>query len=160
MYYSISRSDLRSPSSSPDAVSSTVDIRTQWHRQLARVYSNGPEVQHTPELTDGAAQPAKPAPDQSDEDAYEFRLFSGRKHTAQASGQQTTRVRIESPNPVSKEPGFVRPSRPENCYFTGAGADLDRKRYEEAAVEGERVLKEAQARWVCMPYAPICPSPC
>lgn len=140
-------------------MSSTADIREQWHRQLAKVYSNGSEAQHTPELTDGAAQPAKSAPDQSDEDAYDFRLFSGRKHSAQASGQQTTKVRIESPNPASKEPGFVRPSRPENCYFTGAGADVDRKKYEEAAVEGEWVLKEAQARWVCMPYAPIRPSP-
>lgn len=149
-YHSISRSDLCEPSSSPDPAFSTEDVREQWRHQLEKVYSNGYESQHGPHAATGAAQPPEPVPDQSDEDAYEFRLFTRKKQTAQPA----TKIRIESPPPVSKEPGFVRARRSESYYFTGAGADKERGKYKEVAVEGERVLKEAQSRWVSVPYDP------
>ncbi|KAL8762093.1 MAG: hypothetical protein Q9184_001865 [Pyrenodesmia sp. 2 TL-2023] len=120
----ISRSDLRTASSSPDPASLTEEVLEQWRHQLQKVYSNGYESQHTPGAATGAAQPPEPVPGQSHEDAYEFRLFSRKKQTAQSS----TKIRIESPSPVSKEPGFVRARRSESYYFTGAGAHEESKR--------------------------------
>lgn len=149
MNRSVRRSELRTPSPL-DNVPPSKEVREQWQQQLDQVFSNGLESQHTREPDSDAAQLAGRLPDQSRVEAYEFRLFSSKAKTTQASGQEITKIRIESPTPVSGEPGFVRPRRSEDYYFTFANGDVERERYKEVAVDGERILKEAHARWVCL----------
>lgn len=144
---SVRRSELRSPSASSDAVSSSEELRLQWQQQLRQVYSSPFEVDAQPD--NAAAKAIRPPLDPSDEETYDFRLFSGKAKTHHPSRQQINKIRIDPPTPVTKEPGFVHPRRSEDYYFTRARSDGERRRYEEATVDGEQVLKESRAKWVC-----------
>ncbi|KAL8972906.1 MAG: hypothetical protein Q9197_002570 [Variospora fuerteventurae] len=141
----IRRSELRSPSASPEAASSNEEVRLKWQQRLCQVYNNGSIVDV--ELDNAVAKPTVSIPDQPDEGIYDFRLFSRNVKTNHACHQWINRVRIESPTPVTKEPGFVHPRRSEDYYFTGTRLDIERRRYEEATVNGEQVLKESRAKW-------------
>lgn len=104
------------------------------------------------ELDNAVAKPTVSIPDQPDQAIYDFRLFSGNTKTSHACDQWINKVRIESPTPVTKEPGFVHPRRSEDYYFTGTRSDVERRRYEEATVNGDQVLKESRGKWVCERY--------
>ncbi|KAI4130202.1 MAG: hypothetical protein LQ341_006489, partial [Variospora aurantia] len=141
----IRRSELRSPSASPEAASSNEEVRLKWQQRLCQVYNNGSNVDV--ELDNAVAKPTVSIPDQPDQAIYDFRLFSGNTKTSHACDQWINKVRIESPTPVTKEPGFVHPRRSEDYYFTGTRSDVERRRYEEATVNGDQVLKESRGKW-------------
>ncbi|KAL9012395.1 MAG: hypothetical protein Q9173_002835 [Seirophora scorigena] len=142
---SVRRSELRSPSASPGAVSPSEELKLQWQQQICQVYTSAFEVDAQPD--NAAAKAIRPPLDPLDEETYDFRLFSGKAKTDHPSSQQISKVRIESPTPVTEEPGFVHPRRSEDYYFTRARSDVERRRYEEATVDGEQVLKESRAKW-------------
>lgn len=143
---SVRRSDLYSKSSTPDLSFSSEEARTQWQLQLDLVYKNNKtELDNGKPGKDNSA--ATGAIEELDEEAYEFRLFSTKPGKPQASRDQPSKVRIWSPEPVTREPGFVHPRRPEVYNFSGPG-EIARSQYEAAAIEGEDILKEARVKWV------------
>ncbi|KAL8834244.1 MAG: hypothetical protein Q9170_003831 [Blastenia crenularia] len=133
-------------SSSETIFSPAEEDRLQWQRRLNLVYnSNGIDFGgNKPEEGPTAATPVIEEPD---EQAYEFRLFSARSGKFYDSGHQPPKVQIASPEPLSGEPGFVRPRRFDDYYFAGHD-EVKRKRYELVAVEGEDVVKEASMKRV------------
>ncbi|KAI4168471.1 MAG: hypothetical protein LQ343_006358 [Gyalolechia ehrenbergii] len=121
------------------------EARTQWQLQLDLVYKNNKtELDNGKPGKDNSA--ATGAIEELDEEAYEFRLFSTKPGKPQASRDQPSKVRIWSPEPVTREPGFVHPRRPEVYNFSGPG-EIARSQYEAAAIEGEDILKEARVKW-------------
>lgn len=79
--------------------------------------------------------------DQS-EDELEFRLFA-----SAPTAKQTQSVRIRSPSIEKREPGLVRPSRPDSYYFTNSTDAATRARFAAAAVEGHDVV--ARSKTAC-----------
>ncbi|KAL9029432.1 MAG: hypothetical protein Q9196_002326 [Gyalolechia fulgens] len=142
---SVSRSELRSKSSSPNLSSSGEEARTQWQVQLDLVYEDDP-----PGLDNGKPEKdstaATGAIEEPDEEAYHFRLFSARPGRRQGSGDEPPKVCIRSPEPVTRDPGFVQPRRPDGYYFSRHG-EAGREQYKAVAIEGERVLEEARVKW-------------
>lgn len=141
----VRRSQLRSNLSSPDLSSSSEDGRIKWQLQLDLIYKD-----EKPELDDALPEKDLPATNGAveapDEEAYDFRLFSAKSGKSQGSKDQLPKIRIASPEPTSRDPGFVQPKRPEEFYL----AEHSRGRWEQykaVAIKGEDVLKEAQVRW-------------
>ncbi|KAI4254191.1 MAG: hypothetical protein LQ352_003238 [Teloschistes flavicans] len=134
---SVRRSDLRSSSPSPDSALSDGEAETQWRRQLDQVY----EVQVT-ELTHAAIH--EPA-----EEAYDFKLFSSSKcrNDAGITATPLPKIVLRSPEPESTEPGFVRPRRSDDYYFTGLRSSEEQEQYSDVAVDGGDVVKQSQSKW-------------
>ncbi|KAH7318634.1 hypothetical protein B0I35DRAFT_432564, partial [Stachybotrys elegans] len=79
--------------------------------------------------------------DESEEEAYEFRLFDA---------APVTKVVLESDELPKGEGGLVRPGRPLSYYMvTGTSAE-QKEKYQIAAVTGDDVLARSQGRfWSC-----------
>ncbi|KAL8735884.1 MAG: hypothetical protein Q9181_002633 [Wetmoreana brouardii] len=144
----ISRTELRSPSFSPDLVSADEGTKIQWQRQLDQVYQGDVDVEQDHGTSKPIVKPTQ-AIDEPDDGAYEFKLFASKHKQDPGSISQPTKIVLESPSPGLGEPGFVRSRRPEAYYFTGFRTKEQLGLYGEAAVEGEDVLKESRSRWAC-----------
>ncbi|KAL8800095.1 MAG: hypothetical protein Q9182_005407 [Xanthomendoza sp. 2 TL-2023] len=144
-YASVRRSELRSRSSSPDAVGSDDDVKDQWRRQLDQLYQDRFSKQETNPIE--PSEGYQGAIDDLHEEAYEFQLFSQKPKPSTISAPQPQRILLRSPSPEIKEPGFVHPNRSPRFYFTGAESRENRQRFREVAVEGHDVQKESQAKW-------------
>jgi Fungal protein of unknown function (DUF2011) len=116
---------------------------------------------HEEEDLHNSQQDALLPPNESNDEAFKFRLFASKPPTAAlvdgnaAQSCGFVRVSIRSPTPVSARGGgggFVVPDRPWGHYFTtAAGGDDGRRRgeYVEVAVAGEDVLSRARnMAWV------------
>ncbi|KAL8674589.1 MAG: hypothetical protein Q9168_001032 [Polycauliona sp. 1 TL-2023] len=142
---SVRRSELRSRSSS--AASTSIDeAKEQWRHKLDLAYKAAISEQSTCDTTGTCVTPPE-MPGDLDEEAYEFQLFSQKSRQSAASTLQPPKILLRSPSPETKEPGFVRIARSQDFYFTGAVTLHDRRQYQEAAIEGERVLSESQTAW-------------
>lgn len=141
------RSALQSSSSSLDAASSDEVERARWQRQLEQVYGAGSGDQQTSDTNTGPAESIVQG-DNADGEAYEFKLFSSKSNQDSFPAQQPPKIVLRSPSPESTEPGFVRPRRLENYYFTGALTGKELSQYREVAVEGDDVLRESRSKWV------------
>ncbi|KAI4225149.1 MAG: hypothetical protein L6R36_004131 [Xanthoria steineri] len=141
----VRRSELRSRSASPSSISSD-EVKHQWRRKLDLAYKDGIRDRLAPDTHRPDASPSE-IPTGPNEEAYEFQLFSQRSRPSTASTPQLPRVQLRSPTPEVKEPGFVRPARSQDFYFTGAVTTEAQRRFRDVAIEGERVIRESQTVW-------------
>ena len=87
---------------------------------------------------------------------YEFRLFSGpRKGKAANSDGAIQRIAIRSPTPISGDPGFVIPRRPDSYYFTGPLNGVRAEQIAAAAISGEEIVKGLNLKWVRITTVPM-----
>lgn len=143
---SVRRSELRSRSTSPCSASSD-EVKDQWRRKLHLAYKDGISEQLTHDTHRPDGTPSEFLGDPSEE-AYEFQLFSQKSRPSAVSTPQPLKVQLRSPSPEVKEPGFIRPARSQDFYFTGAVTPEAQKRFRSVAIEGERVRRESHTVWV------------
>jgi hypothetical protein len=130
---SINRADLRSVSATPSTSADSdiaEDVRVRLDRALGEVIETNAGV------TNDQAHGAKESEDH--EDAVEFRLFGSNAGHA---------IKIRSPSPRNKEPGFLGPPRPLSYYFTGELTEASKQKLIQAAISGRDVLKISHSRW-------------
>ncbi|KAI4281619.1 MAG: hypothetical protein L6R38_003560 [Xanthoria sp. 2 TBL-2021] len=132
----VRRSELRSRSTSPCSASSD-EVKDQWRRKLHLAYKDGISEQLTHDTHRPDGTPSEFLGDPSEE-AYEFQLFSQKSRPSAVSTPQPLKVQLRSPSPEVKEPGFIRPARSQDFYFTGAVTPEAQKRFRSVAIEGER----------------------
>ena len=137
---SVRRRDLRS--SSLESLSSNASAQARLREKFINDY----EITSSNDLAQ-VDLPHEDAKTQEDEEAFEFPLFSKSKSDPSATNVHS-RVVIRSPTPISSEPGFVQPKRPDSYYFTFGPSREQRKQYDLVAVNGEDVLRERNVRWV------------
>ncbi|KAL9603785.1 MAG: hypothetical protein Q9219_000894 [cf. Caloplaca sp. 3 TL-2023] len=132
-------------SSSIEAIFPQEEAIHQWRRQFDHLYNfqNEGSDHGKPDENRSAAAEAHDTPE---EQVFQFRLFSNKSRQSEGSNLHPPTIRITSPEPVSREPGFVRPGRPEDHYFTNH-TEVDRKRYEVVAVDGDDIVREAGLKW-------------
>lgn len=144
---SVRRSEIRSRSTSLDSASSN-EAKEQWRHKLDLAYKDALSKQLTHNVHAPDGSPSE-IPCSQEEEAYEFQLFSQRSRPSTISAPQPSKVLLRSPSPEAKEPGFVRPARSQNFYLTGPVTTEARKRFQEAAIEGQHVMRQSQTMWVC-----------
>lgn len=140
---------MRSRSASPSSISSD-ELKHQWRRKLDLAYKDDIRDRLALDTHRPDASPSQ-IPTGPNEEAYEFQLFSQRSRPSTASTPQLPRVQLRSPTPEVQEPGFVRPARSQDFYFTGAVTTEAQRRFRDVAIEGERVIRESQTVWVHSP---------
>lgn len=146
----IRRSD-RNSDSSDESNSHDPELEARFREQLSRSYDESVQVEDKDRdgSRSGNGVLAKEV-DNEDEEVYEFRLFkkpSG-PEISNRSHHIFQKIALRSPTPESGEPGFLKPRRPDNYYFTGdANAELV-EQYQRAAVSGAEILEGLKARWV------------
>jgi Fungal protein of unknown function (DUF2011) len=96
---------------------------------------------------------------QSEEEEFEFRLFSSKAglaaHGKDKDNGRLARINIRSPTPLlaQGDGGLIVPSRPRSYYFTGVGVRGEQDRSSqclEVAVAGDEVMARAKSlAWVC-----------
>ncbi|KAL8898350.1 MAG: hypothetical protein Q9192_002132, partial [Flavoplaca navasiana] len=115
----------------------------QWRHKLDLACKDALSKQLTHNVHAPDGSPSE-IPCSQEEEAYEFQLFSQRSRPSAVSAPQPPKVLLRSPSPEAKEPGFVRPARSQNFYFTGPVTTEARKRFQDAAIEGQQVMRESQ----------------
>ncbi|KAL8715924.1 MAG: hypothetical protein Q9220_000591 [cf. Caloplaca sp. 1 TL-2023] len=142
----VARTELDSTPSSPGAVSSDDELRHQWRRQAEELFGND-----VSQAQNADARLAIPEPTEdfhgSDEQGYEFKLFSQKPKVASASIPHQPRIVLKSPSPGLEESGLVSRGRPQKYYFTGSRTEEEQCQYQELAVSGDDVLKASGSRW-------------
>ncbi|KAL8754015.1 MAG: hypothetical protein Q9199_004629 [Rusavskia elegans] len=133
----------RSPS--PSSAGSD-GVKDQWRRKLHVAYKDAISEQLTHDTHGPDGTPSEILGDPNEE-AYEFQLFSQKSRPSAISTPQPPKVLLRSPSPEAKEPGFVRPARSQDSYFTGAVSPEAQRRFRDVAIEGERVITESQTVW-------------
>ncbi|KAI4276751.1 MAG: hypothetical protein LQ337_002277 [Flavoplaca oasis] len=141
----VRRSEIRSRSTSLDSASSN-EAKEQWRHKLDLAYKDALSKQLTHNVHAPDGSPSE-IPCSQEEEAYEFQLFSQRSRPSTISAPQPSKVLLRSPSPEAKEPGFVRPARSQNFYLTGPVTTEARKRFQEAAIEGQHVMRQSQTMW-------------
>ncbi|KAL9036250.1 MAG: hypothetical protein Q9180_004409, partial [Flavoplaca navasiana] len=132
-------------STSLDSASSK-EAKELWRHKLDLAYKDALSKQLTHDVHAPDGSPSD-IPCSQEEEAYEFQLFSQRSRPSAISAPQPSKVLLRSPSPDAKEPGFVRPARSQNFYFTGPITTEARKRFQDAAIEGQQVMRESQMVW-------------
>ncbi|KAL8771837.1 MAG: hypothetical protein Q9209_002775 [Squamulea sp. 1 TL-2023] len=142
----VRRSELYSGSASPASVDSDDQLKDTWRRKLDLAYNDGISNQQPHDTSGRVGSPAGIL-DNLNEEAYDFKLFSQKPSQATVSAPQLPRVLLRSPSPEVKTPAFVYPLRSHNFYFTGTVTPEQKARFEDAAIEGQDVLRESQTKW-------------
>lgn len=93
------------------------------------------------------SKPDTPAQEDGSEEELEFSLFAPTKATSNDAAAPTQRIRIRSPTPEEREPGFIVPRRDRAYYFTGSLNAAQAREYAIAAVTGEDVLARSHSSW-------------
>ena len=128
-------------------------VEARLHVQLSKIYSNGFEGQSfktdageigilSAAGNDGADQP---------EEGYEFRLFSrpsSKPLDTKALAGSHQRIVLRSPSPINDEPGFLKPRRSEQYYYTGVSTAEKLEHYRMAAVTWEEIVRGLNNRYV------------
>ncbi|KAL8949373.1 MAG: hypothetical protein Q9222_004509 [Ikaeria aurantiellina] len=138
----ISRTDLRSTPSSPNSVSSDGELNHQWRRQLEELFDNGVNETQNEETRNKIE-----AADGSDEEAYDFKLFSAKIKQPDTCAPRQSKIVLKSPSPGPEESGFISQVRPRNYYFTGPRTEQEQCQYREVAMNGDDVMKASHSRW-------------
>ena len=84
-----------------------------------------------------------PVQEEATVDEFDFRLFLGEV------GEDAKRVALGSPPPLNSEPGFVRPRRGDDYYFTGTRTAEAMEGFRSVVAGWEEVVKGARVSWVC-----------
>ncbi|KAL9000680.1 MAG: hypothetical protein Q9169_000716 [Polycauliona sp. 2 TL-2023] len=142
---SVRRSELRSRSTSLSSASSE-EVKEQWRQKLDLAYRDAISEQSSFATCGPGVAPSE-NPGDLEEESYEFQLFSQKSTQSGVSISQPPRIVLRSPSPETQEPSFVRPERSQDSYFTGTVTLHDQRQFQEAAIEGERVLQESQRAW-------------
>ncbi|KAL8786646.1 MAG: hypothetical protein Q9213_002675 [Squamulea squamosa] len=142
----VGRSELYPRSSSPASIDSHDQLRDTWRRKLDLAYKDGISDQQTHDTNSRVGSPAETL-DDLNEEAYDFKLFSQKPSQATISAPQPPRVLLRSPSPEVKDPAFVYQTRSHKFYFTGIITPEQMARFQDAAIEGQDVLRESQTKW-------------
>lgn len=148
---SIGREDLESQSSPDPQASPSPTLENRLREQLERLYDRA-ELHDQGAFEGDKSPPAGTTRDESAE-VYTFRLFTRPARSvehglANAECQSLQRIALRSPTPVNSEPGFVKPRRPDEYYFTGIPSVRQLEQFRQAAVPGEHILKGLNTIWV------------
>ena len=144
---SVRRSEIRSRSTSLDSASPN-EAKELWRHELDLAYKDALSKQLTHNVHAPDGSPSE-IPCSQEEEAYEFHLFSQRSKPSAISAPRPPKVLLRSPSPEATELSFVRPARSQDSYFTGPVSTEARKRFQDAAIEGQHVIRESQTVWVC-----------
>ncbi|KAL8853945.1 MAG: hypothetical protein Q9221_001253 [Calogaya cf. arnoldii] len=139
----VRRSELRSRSTSLASASSD-ELKQQWRRKLELAYKDASSEGLT---THGPNGTTSEMPGNLNEESYEFHLFSRRPRPSSISTPQPPKVQLRSPSPELKEPGFIRPTRSHDFYFTSAVTAEAQRRFQDVAIEGGHVIRESKTVW-------------
>ncbi|KAL8655950.1 MAG: hypothetical protein Q9226_002842 [Calogaya cf. arnoldii] len=145
----VRRSELRSRSTSLASASSD-ELKQQWRRKLELAYKDASSEGLT---THGPNGTTSEMLGNLNEEAYEFHLFSRRSRPSTISTPQPPKVQLRSPSPELKEPGFIRPTRSHDFYFTSAVTAEARRRFQDVAIEGEHPGSQLPWRLTTLPLS-------
>jgi len=151
---SVRRQDLYSTSPSPTPSTPDQSVRARLRQRYEAAYQ-------LPALLEEVLSPVVPnidptpavgdfrAPDNNE--AFEFHLFSNpvsKPNSSEQAPEKASRILIRSPSPVSGEPGFVQPRRPDRFYFATPPTVEQRARLEATAISADVIIAEQAHKWV------------
>ncbi|KAL8743586.1 MAG: hypothetical protein Q9190_004080 [Brigantiaea leucoxantha] len=136
----IRREEAVSCSPSPDHNGSDNGLEAQWHQQLRQVYGDLTENSENRQDVESEAI-SGPVQEEATVDEFDFRLFLGEV------GEDAKRVALGSPPPLNSEPGFVRPRRGDDYYFTGTRTAEAMEGFRSVVAGWEEVVKGARVSW-------------
>lgn len=151
---SIRRQDLYSTSPSPTPSTPDPSVRARLRQEYVAAYQLPAPLE---EVLSPVVQTIHPTPAvgdiraPDDDEAFEFRLFSrpvSKPNSSEQACEKPSRILIRSPSPVTGEPGFVQPRRPEKFYFATPPTVEQRARLEAAAVSADAIIAEQAHKWV------------
>ena len=89
--------------------------------------------------------------DEPENEEVAFRLFA--PTTGGGSSQNAQVIRLRSPTPEEKEPGFLRPRTSDRYYLTGPLPKYLQRQYDVAAVTGDDVRSQGKIHWPGSAYS-------
>ncbi|KAF2717811.1 hypothetical protein K431DRAFT_232262 [Polychaeton citri CBS 116435] len=84
------------------------------------------------------------------EEEFDFRLFAAPAKTSSETvqtAQPTYKIKLRSPSPDDKEPGFVESTRSLDYYFTQPPSVQEHAEFSASAVSGTEVLLRSRSLW-------------
>jgi len=100
-------------------------------------------------VVDGKDAPVQARAEIDDEEPQDeeiaFRLFAPTK--ADGARQDAQVIRLRSPTPEERDPGFISSRRSDTYYFTGLPTEQLQQEYDIAAVAGDDVKSQAKTCW-------------
>ena len=144
---SVRRTDLNSNSQSPEPCCPDPILEVHVQQHLARIFNEYPESSNIGDVNEAGSHNQETI---DDADEYEFRLFA--KPTISSGASRGNRIVLRSPTPPSGAPGFVKPRRPDTCYFTGQPSEKLREQFRLATISGEQLARGLDIRWVWLCY--------